>query len=90
MIVTVAVTAFVLAGLCAGIRIVRGPTLADRVAALDVLLIVLMAGVAVDAAGRGQAVNLTLIVVIAIVGFTATVAVAVFTEHAATRAGSDR
>lgn len=83
MIVLLAQTAFVIAGICATIRLLRGPELTDRIAALDVVLLVVMSGVAVDAAGRGEGVNLTLITVIAVVGFTATVAVGRFVEATA-------
>ena len=71
---------------CAAIRLLRGPTLADRVIALDVVLISLMGGIAVDAAETGETVYLNALVVIAIVGFTATVAVSRFIEHEGTDA----
>ncbi|HUW02212.1 MAG TPA: monovalent cation/H+ antiporter complex subunit F [Acidimicrobiales bacterium] len=81
MIADVAIAMFALAALCAAVRLLRGPTLADRVAALDVVLISLMGGIAVDAAASGEVTNLSLLVVIAIVGFTATVAASRFIEH---------
>lgn len=68
------------------IRIALGPSLADRVAALDVVLVALMGGIAADAGLRDDTTNLPLIVVIAIVGFTATVASSRYIEH---EAGSD-
>lgn len=55
--------------------------LADRVAALDVALISLMGAIAVQAAATGETAYLTLLVVIAIVGFTATVAASQFIER---------
>ena len=62
-------------------RLVIGPTLADRVIALDLLLVALMTGIVVDAAHRDSTTWLNLLVVIAIIGFTATVAVSRFMEQ---------
>lgn len=81
MIVAVALAAFTIVAVCAGIRLLRGPTLADRVVALDVALISLMCGICTQAAASGEIDLLNLLVVIAIVGFTATVAASRFVEH---------
>ena len=62
-------------------RLVVGPSLADRVIALDLLLVSLMTGIVVDAVDRGDPTLLNLLVVIAIIGFTATVAVSRFMEQ---------
>ena len=70
MIVVVAQLAFVAAGACALGRLLVGPTLADRVVALDVALISLMSGIAIDAAATGDSSALVLPAVIAIIGFT--------------------
>lgn len=69
-------------------RLVVGPTLADRVIALDLLLISLMTGIAIDAGVRGDSSILILLVVIAIIGFTATVAATSFIEREAERTRS--
>jgi multicomponent Na+:H+ antiporter subunit F len=81
MIGAIAIGAFLIAGVAAGVRLAIGPSLADRMAALDVMLLSLMGAIAVDAAATGDTTNLYLLVVIAIVGFTATVAVSRFIEH---------
>ncbi len=81
MTATVAIAAFVIVAVCGAIRLLRGPALADRVIALDVILISLMGGIAVAAAHTGDTTYLDLLVVIAIVGFTATVAASRFIEH---------
>jgi len=81
VILTIVFAAFVITGVCAGIRLLVGPSLADRVAALDVMLIALMAGIAAHAADTGDPVYLELLVVVAIVAFTATVAASRFIEH---------
>ena len=63
------------------VRIVRGPTLADRIAALEVGLTALMCAVTVYAVDRDAHDLLFVLVIIAIVGFTASVAVSTAIEH---------
>lgn len=81
MIAALTIGAFVVAGACAVVRLMVGPSLADRVAALDVALISLMGAIAAHAYDSGDRTYLDLLVVIAIVGFTATVAASRFVEH---------
>jgi multicomponent Na+:H+ antiporter subunit F len=81
MIAGIAMLALVATAVCAAIRLLHGPTLADRVISLDVALISLMGGIAVRAADTGDTTYLDVLVVIAIVGFTATVAASRFIEH---------
>lgn len=81
MITAVALGAFVLAAAAAAGRALRGPTLADRVAAFDVALIALMGGIVTGAIETGDTLALDLLVVVAIVGFTATVAASRFIER---------
>ncbi len=73
---------FTLTGLCGVFRLLAGPSLADRIIALDVILMALMGAITVDAARRGDTTNVVILVVLAIVGFTATVAASRFIEHA--------
>ena len=61
--------------LIATARLLIGPTMADRIAALDVVLVSFMGAVTAWAAHTGDVTNLNLLVVVAIVGFTSTVAV---------------
>jgi len=49
--------------------------------ALDLMLIAFMTGIAIDAADRRDTTWLNLLVVIAVIGFTATLAVASFMER---------
>lgn len=80
----IAVAAFALLGiaaLLATVRLVIGPSLGDRIAALDVILISLMSAIAVDAAARNDTSYLGALIVIAVVGFTTTVATSRFIEH---------
>jgi multicomponent Na+:H+ antiporter subunit F len=81
VIIAIVLTAFVLTGACAVARALLGPTLADRVAAFDVALIALMGGIVTGAVAEGDTVALDLLVVVAIVGFTATVAASRFIER---------
>ncbi len=85
-----ALTIFTVAGLCGVYRLVAGPSLADRVIALDVTLMALMGAITVDAVRRDDATNLVLLVVLAIVGFTATVAASQFLEHQQPQTEVDR
>ena len=69
--------------ICAGVRIVRGPSGSDRVVALDMLglLGVAATGVAVIASGSTAFIDIALGV--ALIGFLATVAFAGFIERGA-------
>ena len=58
MIATIAFASFGLTFVAAGIRAIRGPGIADRVAALDVAVISLMGAVAVETARTGSTVLL--------------------------------
>ena len=77
----IAIYGFTIAGLCGGYRLIAGPSLADRIIALDVTLISLMGALTVDAARRDDTTYLVMLVVLAIIGFTATVAASRFIEH---------
>ena len=57
MIGAIAIGAFLIAGVAAGVRLAIGPSLADRMAALDVMLLSLMGAIAVDAAATGDTTN---------------------------------
>ena len=63
------------------VRLLRGPTAADRVVALDALLALLMGGLAVRAVSSGDTQVLRLLVVVALVGFVGTVFAARFVER---------
>lgn len=82
MIADVAVAVFVLAGVLAGVRLVKGPSLADRVISLDAALVALMGAIGVRIAETGDSLYVGILVVIAIVAFTATVVVSRYIETA--------
>lgn len=88
MIVAIAFGGLALAAAGAVARLLIGRTLADRIIALDVLLVCVMSGITIDAAVSGDPTLLNLLVVIAIIGFTATVAATRFMERDAARRGT--
>lgn len=59
-------------------RLGRGPSLLDRVLAADVLLVIIVSAVAVDAVYRHSTDSVPLMATITIVGFVGSVAVARF------------
>lgn len=80
VIIGLALTAF-----AALIRIVRGPTILDRMVASDVLLTVLMLAIGSHMALRGSTENIPIMVVIAATGILATIVVARYVRRRATR-----
>ena len=69
-----------LGGVIALTRVLRGPTLADRIIALDLVLLLLAGGLAVESARSGTTVFTAVLMVVALVAFTGTVLVARFIE----------
>jgi multicomponent Na+:H+ antiporter subunit F len=68
------------AALCV-LRAFRGPTLADRVLALDSMLITGVVAVGVETARTGRGVYIDVLLVVALVAFVGTTAVARFIER---------
>ena len=68
------------------IRLARGPTLADRVVALDMMTVSIIAVCGVAAVAGGVPALLDVALVLALVGFLATVALARFAERRDARA----
>lgn len=58
------------------VRLVKGPSLADRVVALDVIALVVVGLIVVDALRQGQPLLLRPALLVGLVGFLATVAFA--------------
>ena len=67
--------------LLATVRLVKGPSLADRVVATDLLLTLLAVGTGVYAARTGDGVFLEVMLVVGVLGFLGTVTVARFIER---------
>ena len=70
----------VAAALCL-LRMIRGRRLADRIVALDALLLMIVSGLAVQAAVTGEDTYLDVMVVAALLAFTGTAMVANFIER---------
>ena len=64
-------------------RVVRGPTDADRLVAVDLGFVVFVAAVALLAAGGHASATLTLVLAVTLVGFLATIAIALLLESGA-------
>jgi multicomponent Na+:H+ antiporter subunit F len=62
-------------------RMLRMGSLADRIVALDALLLVVASGLAVQAARTGDGVYLNVMVVVSLLGFVGTALVALFIER---------
>ena len=81
MIAILAMGALIAAAVLTTWRLIVGPTVADRIVALDVGLMTLMGGLAIEAWRSGDPALLDLLTVVAIVAFAATVAASRFIEQ---------
>lgn len=70
-----------LALLMAFIRIVRGPTLPDRIVGMDLFGVLVVGLIVVLAASSGARASLDAAIVIALIGFVGTVAYATYIER---------
>ena len=78
---SIAIVLFIIAAIIAAARLLVASDLAGRIVALDVTLISFMGAIATHAAHTNNTQYLILLVVLAIIGFTATVSAARFLEH---------
>lgn len=69
------------AALLVMVRLVLGPSVPDRIVALDVLVQLVVAGIAVAAAVTRDGTYLAVLVAVALLGFVGTVTVARFVER---------
>jgi multicomponent Na+:H+ antiporter subunit F len=65
------------------VRIVRGPTILDRIVGTDVLLAIIVVGLACQAAISRDATALPILAVLSVLGFTGSVSVARFATRRA-------
>lgn len=79
--IVAATIGFAVAGLCAAYRLLRGPSLADRVIALEVALVSLAGGIVIDATTRHGHTFLVVLTVMALVGLAGTFATSRFLER---------
>ena len=75
-------TTLALAAVLAFIRLVRGPTLPDRVIAIDLIGVLIVCLLVVVAASTAQQALLDVAIVIALISFVGTVAYARYVERA--------
>jgi multicomponent Na+:H+ antiporter subunit F len=82
LVVTVCLGMLAVAAILTLLRAVRrGVSLADRVVALDVFLIIIVTGIAAGAIRSDSALFLDVLVVVSLLGFVATITVARFIER---------
>ena len=74
LLLTVALSAFMF-------RVLRGPSIPDRVVALDGVLSVVVSGIIVSAARVDSGITLSTVLVVSLVGFVGTVALGRFVER---------
>lgn len=81
VVTTIAFGGLAFAALLCLARLVRGRSVADRIVALDLLLVITVSGIAVTAVATGSGVFLDALVVTALLGFIGTVTVARYMER---------
>lgn len=79
-----------LAGVLVVIRIVRGPTVLDRVVALDVLVAIMVSALGLEAAVGRHSTTLPILIALSMLGFLGSVSVARFVAKERDTAGGDR
>jgi multicomponent Na+:H+ antiporter subunit F len=82
---TISLTLLSVAALAALARLLRGGSVAERIVALDTLLVIVVSGLAVQAARTGEDTYLDAMVVAALLGFTGTSLVATYIERRGAR-----
>ncbi len=80
LISSLAFAGLVVAAVLCLVRVLRGPTIAERMVALDVLVLVVVSGIGVDAVRSGEAINVDVLVVASLLGFVGTALTARFIE----------
>ena len=80
-VVVVCMVGLSIAAVLCVVRLILGPTVPDRIVALDALLYVVVSGIAVGAAATGDSSFLAVLVAVALLGFVGTVTVARFVER---------
>lgn len=78
---TVALVLLAAAGLAITVRVVIGPSVADRVVALDGLLVIVISVLVVDATRTGRTAFIDIAVVMGLLGFVGTGVAARFIER---------
>ena len=77
----IALLTLAVAALLTLVRVVRGPTLPDRVVAIDLIGVLIVGLIVVSAAATGEQAFLDVAIVIALISFVGTVAYARYVER---------
>lgn len=85
LVTTICLAGLTIAGGLCLVRLVRGESLADRIVAVEALLLVSVSGIAVDAVRTGSTAFLDALVVTALIGFISQITVARFIEKRGAR-----
>ena len=85
LVTNIAFAGLVVAALLCLVRLLRGDSVADRIIALDSIVVITVSGIAVLSARTRDGTFLDVLVVAALIGFTATVTVARFIEQRGAR-----
>jgi multicomponent Na+:H+ antiporter subunit F len=81
VVVTICFLGLAVAAVLCLVRLIAGPTVPDRIVALDALLYVVVSGIGVGAALTQDGSFLAVLVAVALLGFVGTVTVARFVER---------
>ena len=82
IVVSACLGILILAGALALARVVRpGTSVAERIVALDLLLLIVVMGIGVFSIGRNTGAYLDVLVVVSLLGFVSTITVARFIER---------
>ncbi|MEX2291436.1 MAG: monovalent cation/H+ antiporter complex subunit F [Mycobacteriales bacterium] len=81
VVVAVCLAGLSLAAVLCVVRLIAGPSVPDRIVALDALLYVVVSGIAVAAAATRDGSFLAVLLAVALLGFVGTVTVARFVER---------
>jgi len=84
VVYTITLVLLSLAGLLTLVRALVGPTNLDRIVALDVLVILIVGGVAVEVGMRNEGWNIALVLVVALLGFLGSLTAARLVERRGT------
>lgn len=85
LVTSIALGLLAVAAVLCVVRLLRGASFADRIVALDTLLVVIVCGIAVHAVRTGSGEYLDVLVVASLLGFTGTALVARFIERRGAR-----
>jgi len=81
MIIVMALAMLAVAALLTFVRVVRGPTLPDRVVAIDLIGVLIVGMIVVGGAATGERAFLDAAIVFALISFVGTVAYARYVER---------